>query len=314
MARPERPAQPPTLPSVSEYADPDLETVAPLPPGPPPVEPQWKPPRRSRGPLFAFGAALVVLSLIIGFGVATLVLNARDNGVSQSASGFPSPTTPVTQVPGATTPTTTPGPTVPPDPDESSLGSVIMRQSDVPAADTVELESHGADLNAATLNLCNGRFPSDALRTARRQVDLVDPDLAVPPLSTEAVLYHAPANGAQAFDELRSVAAHCPSTPVVSPIGDPTVATKFNKAPDGAWPHTPGIERLAFDEIQTDPVSGNTGRSMAIYLRRGRALMGLYFYAPDGTQVAVAGKTTIAGIVSVFEARMANLPASVVNG
>jgi len=299
---------------VSDYADPDLETVALLPPGPPPVDPQWLPAPKGRGPLFAFGAALVALSLIIGFGVATLVLNARDNGVSQSASGVPTPTVPPTALPGVTMPTTTPGPTVPPDPDESALGSLILRQSDVPTGDTVALESQGASLSAATLNLCNGRFPSDALRTARRQVDLVDPDLTVPPLSTEAVLYHEPANGNQAFGELRSVSAHCPSTPVVSPIGDPTIATKFAKAPDGAWPRTPGVDRLAYDEVQTDPTTGDSGRSVAVYLRRGRALMGLYFYAPDGAQITVHGKSTIAGIVSVFEARMAKLPASVVNG
>jgi hypothetical protein len=51
-----------------------------------------------------------------------------------------------------------------------------------------------------------------------------------------------------------------------------------------------------------------------VYLRRGRALMGVYFAQPDGSQIAVADKTTVAGIVGVFESRMANLPASVVNG
>jgi hypothetical protein len=303
----------PTLLRVSDYADPDLETVAPLPPGPPPVDPQWPPAANGRGPLFAFGAALVAVSLIIGFGVATLVLNARDSTVSQSASGFPSSTVPATPVPGATTPTTTPGPTVPPDPDESALGSLILRQSDVPASDTVGLIDHGADLTMATLDLCNGTFASEAKRTARRQVALFDGQ-QTEQISTEAVLYGAPANGTQAFAELRSVAAHCPATPVTSPVGEGTAITRFRAAPDGSWPRTPSVERLAYDFDTTDSATGTPTHSIAVYLSRGRALMGVYFAEPDGAQVAVEGKTTIAGIVSVFEARMAKLPASVVNG
>ena len=40
-------------------------------------------------------------------------------------------------------------------------------------------------------------------------------------------------------------------------------------------------------------------------------LMGLYFAQPDAPQEAVDGRTTIAGIVGVFEARMAKVPARV---
>jgi hypothetical protein len=42
--------------------------------------------------------------------------------------------------------------------------------------------------------------------------------------------------------------------------------------------------------------------------------MGLYFPEPDSPQIAVAGRTTIPGIVSVFQDRMAKLPARVVDG
>ena len=41
--------------------------------------------------------------------------------------------------------------------------------------------------------------------------------------------------------------------------------------------------------------------------------MGLYFPQPDSAQTAVAGQTTIAGTVNVFDERMAHLPDSVVN-
>ena len=294
---------------MSEYADPDLETVAPLPPGPvrgavPPSMPS------GRGPGAAIVAAMVVVSLLVGFGVATVVLNARDKGSDSSATSPLSPSTPSS--PGATVPSTTPN-RVPADRNAGALGEVILRQSDVPAADSVVLLGHGADLTVATLDLCNGTFASETQRTARRQVALVDSQSNVV-LSTEAVLYGKPSGGAQAFDELRSVAAHCPSTPVKSPVGEDTATTIMGAAPDGAWPRTPSVERLAYDFHTTDAITGDRSHSIAVYLRRGRALMGVYFNQPDGAQVAVDAKTTVAGIVAVFESRLAKLPASVVNG
>ena len=132
-------------------------------------------------------------------------------------------------------------------------------------------------------------------------------------LSTEAVLYGTPAGAAQAFAELQRVAAACPSTPVVSPVGEPTTITRFNAPPDGSWPQTPTVNRLAYDFVTTDN-TGQTGHFLAVYLQRGRALVGVYFSQPDQPQPAVAGQTTISGIVGVFADRLAKLPANVVGG
>jgi hypothetical protein len=294
---------------VTEYADPDLETIAPLPPAAPVPEaaaPGSVDQPHARSNRVAFVAALVVVSLVVGFASATIALNARDSGSSQAAT---SPTAP------ATVPTTPPtaAPRVPADPQAAALGSLILRQSDVSGGNTVQLLDHGADLTVATLDLCNGTFPSEAQRTARRQVALVDttPTLR---MSTEAVLYRVPQTGAQAFSELQSVAAKCPSTPVKSPVGEDTATTTFRTAPDAAWPRTPTVERLAYDFVTASAANAQSSHSIAVYLRRGRALMGVYFATPDGTQVTVAGHSTVAGIVGVFEARMAKLPANVVNG
>jgi hypothetical protein len=132
-------------------------------------------------------------------------------------------------------------------------------------------------------------------------------------LSTEAVLYSNPAATTQAFSELKSAAANCPSGPVVSPVGEPTMSTKFNPAPDGSWPSVPGVERLAYDFVTTDD-TGQTQHTAAVYLRRGRVLMGIYFPRPDGAQPPVRGQTTMAGIVNVFATRMGQLPTAVVKG
>jgi hypothetical protein len=164
----------------------------------------------------------------------------------------------------------------------------------------------------ATLDLCNGRFASEKLRRARLQVAAVGQQGA-PALSTEAVLYENPAAAAQAMTELQHVAASCPSSPVVSPVGEPTVTTKFNAAPDGAWAAVPGVDRLAFDFVTTD-ASGTSQHFVSVYLRRGRALLGLYFPAPDAPLPAIAGQTTIEAATQVFANRLAQLPASVTGG
>jgi hypothetical protein len=193
------------------------------------------------------------------------------------------------------------------------LSGLVLHQADVAATETVGPIIGGTRVaDGATLDLCNGTFPSESLRTARLQVAAADLQGTVV-LSTEAVLYSAPAGAAQAFSELKSAAPGCPASPVVSPVGEPTVTTQFNAAPDGSWPQVATVERLAFDFVTTD-TSGQSRHLSAVYLRRGRALMGIYFSQPDGPQVAVQGQTTMAGIVNVFAARMAALAASAVSG
>jgi hypothetical protein len=131
-------------------------------------------------------------------------------------------------------------------------------------------------------------------------------------LSTEAVLYQNAAAANQAFAELQSAAAKCPSTPVRSPVGARTVTTKFGPAPDGSWPQVSGVDRLAYSFTTTDD-QGNANPSLAVYLKRGRAFLGVYFADPSKLPT-VAGQSTAAGIVNVFAQRLAQLPDSVVNG
>ena len=296
---------------MTEYADPDLETIAPLPPGPPPgFGPPASSPPPGRGPIVGLVTAMIVVSLVVGFGTATLVLDARDKGSSPlTIAPNPSPTSPTLPPSG---PTTT-APSRPPDPNENVLGDLILRQTDVPATYVVQLLDQGTDLSVPTLDLCNGTFPSEANRTARRQVALSDTQ-GLLHMSTEAVLYQRAAQGVQAFAELQSVAAHCPSTPVTSPVGEGVATTKINRAPDTTWPKVPSVDRLAYDFSEVDPTTGDRSHSVAVYLRRGRALVGVYFPQPTGAQTAVEGRTTMAGIVAVFEARLAAAPAAAIGG
>ena len=198
------------------------------------------------------------------------------------------------------------------DPSANVLRQLVVRQSDVTQPNSVALSDSGDSVTGTpTLDLCNGTYPSESLRTARLQVDETGGS-GTPVFSTEAVLYRDAAATSQAFSELRSVVAHCPPTAVSSPVGEPPVTTKFNAAPDTAWPQVAGVERQAYDFTMTDS-SGASSRGVAVYLRRGRALLGLYFKTPpDAAQPSVGGKTTVPSIVSLFAQRLASVPASTI--
>jgi hypothetical protein len=162
-----------------------------------------------------------------------------------------------------------------------------------------------------TLDLCNGTFPSEALRTARLQVMELDGTLSGI-MSTEAVLYRNAAATEQAFGELRSVQASCPGTPVPGKLGLGSATTTFRAPPDVSWPKVAGVERQAYDFDSVNEL-GASSHSIAVYLRRGRALLALYFSRLPDPQPAVAGKTTVETITEVFEKRLAALPDAVVN-
>jgi hypothetical protein len=244
--------------------------------------------------------------LVVGaLGTLGGYLAFRHRSSSPSASGLNPSVVPT--LPGA-------APSTPSDPSASVLDSLVLQQADVPSTIVVQPDPSSGQFTAGapTLDLCNGSFPSESLRTGRVQVTAFD-GTAMAVMSTEAVLYRNPAATEQAFSELRSVAANCPSTPVTSPVGDPTAMFQFNPPPDGQWAATPSVTRLAYDFTSIDEL-GATDHSVAVYLRRGRVLVGVYFFAPDSPQITVAGQNTIERIAAVFGGRLANLPASVVNG
>jgi hypothetical protein len=198
------------------------------------------------------------------------------------------------------------------DPDAAVLRQLVVQQADVAAPASVQLIPGGNRVaDQVTLDLCNGRFASEAARTARLQVAETD-DQGNASLSTEAVLYQSPDAAARAFTELAGVVAHCPAAPVPGVNGGPSLETQFNAPPDGSWPQTPTVDRLAYDFVATDG-QGQSQHSVAVYLHRGRVFLGLYFPQPAGDQPPVAGTSTIPGIVSFFASRLAALPNPVVD-
>ena len=254
-------------------------------------------------------ALALAIGLVLGFAVvANLVARHghRTVAIVPSPAAPLVPTVPAVPSPSASNPVSN-------DPSAPLLQRLVVRQPDVQPTNTVQLLDGGNQVTGqTTLDLCNGRYPSEALRSARLQVVEYDGG-GSGVLSTEAVLYRHGSDAAQAMSEVRSVAAGCPNGPVVSPVGEPTTTTRFQAAPDASWPQVAGVTRQAYAFTTTDSL-GVSEAHVAVYLQRGRVLEGVYFPAPEGRQPAVNGETTIAGIARIFEERIAALPASAVSG
>jgi hypothetical protein len=289
--------------SVRGYED-DLETIplappnvsgAPYPPGAPGTGGSPQPPGTGiRFTPFVVGVIVAMLVAgLTGFAVTSFIRN--NDPLTRTATDGPRATVPVT------------------DPAVEALRGLGVQQEDVATDHAVTLIPQGDTLNAPTLDLCNGNFPSEGLRSARVQVAEVDGTGAFV-LSTEAVLYRSAAATRQAFFELRDVAQNCPSRPVADPSGGMPATTFFNDPPDTTWPAPPAsVERQAYSFESID-LAGNRFESTAVYIRRGRVLLGVYFTNLDQPRSPVAGETTIPGIVSVMEERMAALPQHIVGG
>lgn len=275
-----------------------------------PVVSTWPPPPAGpfsapaggarRGRAGAIVAGLIALSLVSGaVGYAIEAGTDSNDAVSGSLA-------PTTIVPGPT-------PEAPAIADRAALADLVVSQPDVASPYEVLLIRNGNRTSEPTLDLCNGRFATEKQRVARLQVAELEANAnanANAVLSTEAVTYERGADGNKAFAELRSVRRACPSGPVTSPVGGGTAAFTFRAAPDRTWKDAPSVERLAYSFVST--AAGTASTSVAVYLRRGRVLMGLYFPQPADPQPAVGGKTTIEDIVGLFEARMARLPTKIV--
>ena len=248
-------------------------------------------------------AAWIALLAVGSAAVGALIVLATGTTSHQRTAA------PATSVPGRRNPSS---PAISSDPDALTLRQIGVQPADIAGTASVQIIPGGNRVEVqTTLDLCNGTFASEQARTARLQVVEAD-DQGNSALSTEAVLYQNPGATARAFTELRNVAAHCPASPVAGPNRAPPVQTRFNSRPDGSWPQTPTVDRLAYDFVSTDQ-QGQTQHSVAVYLRRGRVLLGVYFPQPSGPQPGVAGKTTIPDIVSLLASRLAALPDAVIN-
>ncbi len=161
------------------------------------------------------------------------------------------------------------------------INDVVLKAAQVGPGYTLQERDDSHKLEGyVTLDLCGGRFPSEALRTARLQVNYTGAPPAIH-VSNEVVSYRS-GGPQQALRELDEVAARCPATPVTGPVaGEPP--TTYRITPITGPDLAPAYRAY---EIRASAVVGGrpqTYTGYAIYQARGEILSAVYTESTDGS-------------------------------
>ena len=145
-------------------------------------------------------------------------------------------------------------------------------------------------LGQVTLDLCNATFPSEGLRTGRRQETYTRtaPELWV---SNEVVTY-VPGGAAQALGEVNTVARQCAGKPVTRQYSTDAVTTTITPLTvPGLLPGSVAVEINVLDKRGATVTHQET--VFAVYQSSGTTLSAVYVHAIGPTAIA-SGRTLAA--------------------
>jgi hypothetical protein len=159
------------------------------------------------------------------------------------------------------------------------LGQAVLGVAQVgPGYHRTDQQNGRSVIGVPTLDLCDQSYPSEALRTARLQVDYTPPKGA-PVVSNEVVTY-VPGGARQALREVTRVIASCSRRPVVRTSG--TTRVTFAAHPLSL----PGLPAGAVAvSVEITAVVGKKREHQsgaAIYLVTGDTLSAVYTFAVNG--------------------------------
>jgi hypothetical protein len=159
---------------------------------------------------------------------------------------------------------------------------LILKPSAVGPGYQIALGPGGLGAKERTLDLCGTtNYPSEALRTARIQVDYGKPHGTLA-LSNEVVVYKD-SGAAQAMREVAQHATNCPAKPIAFE-GQPPLRYTITRIADSNLLSGALAFRIdASGKVQGKPVHVIR---FAIYQRAGNVLSGVYSYASSTVSIA----------------------------
>jgi hypothetical protein len=181
--------------------------------------------------------------------------------------------------------------------DDQLVASLVIPAAGL-GAGTTSAPLPGGDQVAGevTLDVCGGKFPSEALRTARRQVQYA---VRGKPAASQEVVTYRTGGVAQAMREVGHAIATCPHHPVASPVaGVPPLTYTLTRLPHRApWPATTQAYRVQATDGHQVQVS------IGIFMWNGHVFTGIYGPAdasggpsPTVLTLAAAAATTLATV------------------
>jgi hypothetical protein len=167
------------------------------------------------------------------------------------------------------------------------LAQVVLKPAQVGPGYRLVQRPDGHGVKYVTLDLCGQSFRSEAFRTDRLQVDYYTRSSTAVSLSNEVVVYK-PGKARTALAEVRYVAQHCPSKPVVSPYGGPAIRYRLTSLSDAQL--VQGYVALRVDARGVFNGKVKTITVLGVYQVKGDVLVGVYAYPGKGMTFAQTQK------------------------
>jgi len=165
---------------------------------------------------------------------------------------------------------------------QPNLSKLVLKPSSVAPGYLMVQPPDGKGRAQRTLDVCGTKnYPSEALRTARLQVDYGKPKAKIL-LSNEVVVYKA-GGAAQAMREVAEHAKNCPAKPIATE-GLPPLRYTYTRLTDSKLLRG----ALVFRMVVSGTVKGARvhGVHFLVYQRFGNVLSGVYTYASSKVSVA----------------------------
>jgi hypothetical protein len=157
-----------------------------------------------------------------------------------------------------------------------SPAKLVLRAGQVGPSYLLLPYQEGRTLKRPTLDMCNLKFPSEALRTARDKV-VFQRGQNDPTIANEVVTYKA-GGAAQALRDARGSVKRCPAYPVKSGTSSITTQIKVLHLHGKLFPGFVALELHVFGVVNKKQVSLDGD---ALYQAHGNVMSGVYAYNSD---------------------------------
>lgn len=186
-------------------------------------------------------------------------------------------------------------------PTQQFLATLLLQKSDLTTGMKVELIPQGSSLAGPTLDFCDGTYPSERLRLARRQVAGFDAAGNYAGISTEAVQYETTDAAQQALAELVARKQQCPDGTSYVDADGVTHTLTFFAAPA---PTTTKVVRQHVVLHQVDKSELGDQRSLMVWQVRGNVLLAAYFSGQGSEPFDQTALDSIFSLVTTLTERL----------
>lgn len=186
---------------------------------------------------------------------------------------------------------------------KNPLAAIGLQDSDLADGTAVAVMADGTSLGTRTLDFCEAKYPSEALRVKRLQVGAFDADGTYAGLSTEVVTYESPKAAQQALAEVIKARLNCAEGKQIKTFDGHTLVFTFHKAPGPTSTPLVGPDsRLIIHTTML--VDGAPQTAFLVYQIAGSVLAAMYASDASGEPVTQKSLDSLYGLAGRIAQRL----------